>query len=89
MVNIADIKVYLRIDHDFDDALLSALIEVARAEVNGSIEVKDPEDPRFNHAVFLLVGHYYDNRSATAQASTELPFGVTSLIQQLRGLRNE
>lgn len=37
-----------------------------------------PEDLR--HAMHLLVAHWYENRSATADAIKELPFGVTDLM---------
>lgn len=84
---LENIKTYLRIDTSQDDLLLTTFIEVAKAQIYGAIEAKDVSDPRFDHAVFLLVAHYYENRSATTESTlNEIPFGVLALIQQLRGL---
>lgn len=38
-------------------------------------------------AVFLLAAHYYANRSETAQAATEIPHGVLTLIEKYRTVR--
>lgn len=44
-------------------------------------------DKRFDYAVTLLVSNWYENRVGTStQALNEIPFGVTALIHQLRGL---
>lgn len=84
---LTNLKTYLRIDTAQDDHLLNTLITVAKAQLYGAIETDQTDDPRFDHAVFLLVAHYYDNRSAVSSENlTEIPFGVVSLIQQLRGL---
>lgn len=46
-------------------------------------------DERFDYAVTLLVSNWYENRVGTStQALNEIPFGVTALIQQLRGLEH-
>lgn len=84
---LTNLKTFLRIDTAQDDQLLTSLIEVATAQMYGAIETTETTDPRFNHAVFLLVAHYYENRSATSPENlNEIPFGVIALVQQLRGL---
>lgn len=84
---LAELKTYLRIDHDLDDELLKMLMFTAEEFILGSIEVEKTDDERFNYAVTLLVSHWYENRIATSEkVFAEIPFGVTALIHQLRGL---
>lgn len=86
-MELNSLKKYLRIDHDLDDNLLLMLQEVAEKFILSSIEVKKTSDERFDYAVTLLVSSWYENRVATTtQALQEIPFGVTALIHQLRGL---
>ena len=84
---LAELKTYLRIDHDLDDELLKMLMFTAEEFILGSLEVEKTDDERFNYAVTLLVSHWYENRIATSEkVFAEIPFGVTALIHQLRGL---
>ena len=86
-MELAEVKTYLRIDHDLDDELLKMLVSTAEKFILGSIEVEMTADKRFDYAVTLLVSHWYENRIATSEkAFAEIPFGVTALIHQLRGL---
>lgn len=86
-MELTELKTYLRIDHDLDDELLKMLVSTAEKFILGSIEVEKTDDERFNYAVTLLVSHWHENRVGTStQALNEIPFGVTALIQQLRGL---
>ncbi|MFC4770666.1 MULTISPECIES: head-tail connector protein [Enterococcus] len=88
-MELNSLKKYLRIDHDLDDNLLLMLQEVAEKFILSSIEVKKTSDERFDYAVTLLVSSWYENRVATTtQALQEIPFGVTALIHQLRGLEH-
>lgn len=86
-MELTELKNYLRIDHDLDDTLLETLKDVAEKYIYGAIEIKTTDDERFDYAVTLLVGHWYENRITTSEkAIEEIPFGVTALIHQLRGL---
>ncbi|HFQ3653147.1 TPA: head-tail connector protein [Enterococcus faecium] len=88
-MELAELKTYLRIDHDLDDELLKMLVSTAEKFILGSIEVEKTDDERFNYAVTLLVSHWYENRVGTStQVLNEIPFGVTALIHQLRGLEH-
>lgn len=88
-MELKELKNYLRIDHDLDDGLLNVLLPVAEKFVLGSIEVTETKDERFDYAVTLLVSSWYENRIAsTEKALQEIPFGVTALIHQLRGLEH-
>lgn len=86
-MELKELKNYLRIDHDLDDGLLNTLLPVAEKFVLSSIEVTETKDERFDYAVTLLISSWYENRIATTEkALQEIPFGVTALIHQLRGL---
>ena len=86
-MELAELKTFLRIDYDTEDAILLHLKNVAESYVLGAIEVKETKDVRFTLAVALLVGHWLANRETTTDLNLyAIPFGVESLIQQLRGL---
>lgn len=88
-MELSELKNYLRIDHDLDDNLLGMLKSTAEKFILSSIEVEETDDERFDYAVTLLVSSWYENRVATTtQALQEIPFGVTALIHQLRGLEH-
>lgn len=87
LLTLDQVKNNLRVDHDFDNEYLTGLIAGAQAFVLGAIEVKEaPEDSRFDIACMFLVAHWYENRTGTANGMGEIPFGVTALIHQLRGI---
>jgi len=88
-----EIKNYLRIDHTLDDNLIDNLYQSAHEYVKNAIDVEvDVEtfikNKLFERATLLLTAHWYENRLASVQTgggTTSIPYGVTPLIQQLRG----
>ncbi len=91
-MELTQLKNYLRIDHDFDDTTLEMLQQVAEQYVINAVDSENTSyitDVRFDYAVTLLVGHWYEQRIATSEnALNDVPFGVVPLIQQLRGVSN-
>lgn len=87
-MDLSQIKNALRIEHNLDDQFLLLLIDSAENYILSATELDEiKEDGRFNLAVSLLVSSWYFNREAfTDSAKNEIPFGVTSLIHQLRGV---
>lgn len=88
-MDLSQIKNALRIEHDLDDQFLLLLIDSAETYILSAIESDETikEDGRFNLAVSLLVSSWYFNREAfTDNQKNEIPFGVSSLIHQLRGV---
>lgn len=91
------LKMHLRVDHDFEDDLIEEYQRWAEEEVKDSVttellrdEAFFTDNPHFNRAVVLLVGHFFENRIGITDASrasgfNDLPDGILSAIQKLRG----
>ena len=88
MITVAEIKNNLRIDYDEDDAYLEMLLGAAQLYILDSIEVVAlSDDPRTNTVLFMLVSLWYENRvPATNAMQQQVPFTITAMIHQIRGL---
>lgn len=85
MPNISDLKRYAVVDSSEDDFVLGKCMAAAeRYLVNAGVLVPTEEDPLYDLCVYQLAVHYYDNRGALSDKAEQLPFGVTSIIHQLR-----
>lgn len=91
-VSLEDAKAHLNITIDADDALITRLISVAQdwleRQLGYGIATRYPDGmpPAINHAVLLMVAHYYENREAAlvgVNAQT-LPFGVIDIVNDYR-----
>ncbi|GFM73601.1 hypothetical protein PSCICL_45930 [Pseudomonas cichorii] len=92
MLDLATVKVHLRVDGDEEDALIAGYIEAATAHVEQHCDRKlvetDPVEPEqmgltgdVKQAVLLLVGHWYANREAVAVGGlTAVPLAVDRLL---------
>ncbi|NKD37891.1 phage gp6-like head-tail connector protein [Enterococcus casseliflavus] len=87
-MTIEELKNYLRIDTKSDDSLLEMLRLSAEAYILGAVDNQEQAklDARFKLAVALLVGSWYESRSNESASTSEIPFGVQSIITQLRGV---
>lgn len=88
-MELQELKNYLRVDTTMDDSFLISLKLSAETYILNAVEnaEKVKVDERFKLAVALLVGSWYKNREAISDGNTqEIPFGVASLIGQLRGV---
>ena len=69
MPTLDEVKGYLRIDHDADDALLASLLAAADGYLAGAIGADYPkEDPRAKALALLVVSDLYEQRSLTGDA---------------------
>ena len=93
MLDLATVKMHLRVDGDEEDALIGGYIEAAKAHVEQHCDRKlveaepvEPEQlrltPDLEQAVLLLVGHCYANREAVVVGtiSSALPLAVERLL---------
>lgn len=88
MLTVDNIKNNLRIDYDEDNQYIEMLLEGAKLFILGTIDLDElPVDPRVDTVLFMLVALWYENRVVSAaQGTTEVPFTITAMIHQLRGL---
>lgn len=85
--SLENIKLSLKIDHDYDNPILNVLIDTAEDYIVSAIDSSDTsiikEFKQFDWSVSLLVQHWYLNQQ---EASSErIPTGVQAMIQQMRG----
>jgi len=93
MLDLASVKLHLRVDGDEEDPLISGYVEAAKAHVEQHCDRKlvdaDPVEPQemvltrdVEQAILLLVGHWYANREAVAVGTiaTAMPLAVERLL---------
>ncbi|KTB62624.1 hypothetical protein AO066_18225 [Pseudomonas fluorescens] len=93
MIELATLKMHLRVDGDEEDALIGGYLEAAKAHVEQHCDRKlvegEPIDPAemgltrdVEQAIFLLVGHWYSNREAVVMggAPSAVPLAVDRLL---------
>ncbi len=93
MLDLANVKMHLRVDGNEEDALIGGYIEAAKAHVEQHCDRKlvetDPVEPEemdltsdVEQAILLLVGHWYANREAVAVGTiaTAMPLAVERLL---------
>lgn len=89
-----ELKEYLRIDGNDEDTTLSSFLSTAQL-VYENAGVKFPQDlylivedkdvfAQHRLALMMLAAHYYENRIATTNIKNELPYGVQTMILQLK-----
>lgn len=86
-LTLAEIKTFLRVDSDAEDALLTAQMTAAQSFIGGKISktrhvTKDESgeptdediasDELYKHAVKLLVAHWYENRAVETAGNKTL-----------------
>ena len=84
-MGLDEIKLYLRIDTDDEDELLSSLqLSAEEYLLNAGIE-KDYEKQLYKLAVKLLISNWYENRNPvlTVSISKKLEYSLQHIIAQL------
>jgi Phage gp6-like head-tail connector protein len=91
MITLTSAKEHLRVDHADEDMGITALIAAAEAhliEIGVTIPVAPAIRPAsLDHAVLLLVGHWYANREAviTGTIASTVPMAFDALVAPHRG----
>ncbi|AWT48009.1 DNA packaging protein [Oenococcus oeni] len=93
-VELADLKISLRVDIDTDNDILQSYIDSAVAFLKNAIGADDANNtfysrsdvsPLFDTATLALAGAYYSNRSALTNISAvPVPLVSDNIIDQLR-----
>lgn len=83
---VADIKKYLRITHNVDDAYLEGLKSVAKQFITEQTGVEYNEsDKVYEQGILFLVAHLYDNRSPVSEkAIAVVPYTLEAIIFHLK-----
>lgn len=86
MVEISDVKEYLRVDTDSDDEQIASLMSAAKEYLKnaGITENYAKESKLYNLAVCMLVVNWYDNRCPVGQANEKMKFSLNAIMQQLK-----
>lgn len=81
---LAQVKAYMRVDGDEDDAIITALYQAAALYL-GNAGIQPPTGDRalYDLAVRSLTLHYYDHRDAVGNEA-EFPVGLRPIINQLK-----
>lgn len=83
---VADIKKYLRITHNADDAYIESLLSVAKQFIKEQTGVEYTEsDKVYEQGCLFLVAHLYDNRSPiTEKAVNTVPYTLDAIIRHIK-----
>lgn len=88
MINLDEVKNYLRIGHDEDDTYIENLITMSKQLIKEQtgVEFKE-EDDVYKMAVLQAVAHYYDKReSYSEKTAVAVPYTLDCLIKHI-GMR--
>lgn len=92
VIDLNVMKKHLKVDHNLDDDLIeNVYYPAAIADIKGAITFDDQsaffkDNATFNIAVLMVLGHFYENRKTTSIRNVhEIPLGILSLVQRLRG----
>ncbi|MDD1977125.1 head-tail connector protein [Pseudomonas tussilaginis] len=93
MLDLARVKLHLRLDGDEEDSIITGYVEAAKAHVamhcDRVLVETDPAGPEemgltpdVEQAILLLVGHWYANREAVVigTISSAVPLAVERLL---------
>lgn len=86
-MELDEIKLYLKIDGEYEDALLDTMKLTAEEYLLGAGIQSNYDKKTYKLAILMLISHWYTNRSLVnenGRAQIEIPFGVRPLIQQLQ-----
>lgn len=86
-MNLAYIKLYLKIEHDDEDAFLKDLLLAAKEFVTNAVGKIDETSNLYSLALLLLIAHFYENREvfvADNNRINEVPYSLEAMILQLR-----
>ena len=92
-MELETIKKHIRVDHSFEDDLIRDYMLWASEEIKDSVSTSETRNEayfenskHYERAVVLLVSHYFENRLPMIETELKnLPYGIQSAVQKLRG----
>ncbi len=86
MEELAQVKKYMRVEHDEDDELIAALYAAAGLYLEAAgVRAPAEASPLYNLALWGLTLHYYDHRDDVGSEAA-FPLGLRPVINQLKAL---
>lgn len=80
MITLNDLKLYMRIDDNFEDDLLDSLLKSAKEYLSTcNITENNRLSSLYDLAIKMLVSHWYDNREVVGEAKL-LAYSLNSII---------
>lgn len=88
MIELTEVKKYLRISHELDDTYINSLIEFSKQFIKEQSGVEyNEKDSVYNMTILQAVAHFYDKREAVSDKSAvNVPYTLDCLIKHL-GMR--
>lgn len=89
-LSVDDVKTYLRIDNDVEDAMLKRLLAQAEAYLAGAVDdfakhcKKEDFDQQADIVRAAIVSEMYNNRDAQEEKHQAFPYFIRSAIAQLQ-----
>lgn len=86
-MRLEDVKIYLRIDGDEEDALLRTMMQVGEEYIRSAVGEYDDDDPTAQILLAAIVQNMYDNRElmqSDQQMKKRIEYTFQSIILQLR-----
>lgn len=85
MPSIEGLKRYAVLDPDGDAQTLELCMNAAKQWFeNAGVPEPETKNELYDLGVYMLAVHYFDNRGAIGKDDVNLPFGVFSIMHQLR-----
>ena len=85
-MDLEQFKVYARVDHADDDALIQVMLRAAYTSVRDMTGKRPPKggDELFDVAVLQLAAHWYENRTPVTEINVhDVPFSLQMLINHI------
>ena len=80
MINLAEAKLHLRVDHSEEDAAIQQMMEAAEVSVMDYLNLDTlPEAPPVAAAMLMLIGALYETR----ESATDKPVSESVLFTRL------
>ncbi len=87
MINLAEAKLHLRVDHLEEDAAIQQMMEAAEVSVMDYLNLDTlPEAPPVAAAMLMLIGALYENRESVTDKPVSESVLFTRLLAPYRKL---
>lgn len=85
-MTLDDVKAYLRIDEDADDAVLEVMMQATEQYIKDAVGFYEEENPKIKILFWLVIQDFYENRVLVVKEADKqrLSYSVSSIVMQLQ-----